>query len=35
MQKLIENFNKDIKSFENKKDLIFWFSLDLSNIHPF
>lgn len=35
MQKLIDSFNNQIKLFENKKDLIFWFALDFSNIHPF
>ena len=28
-------FNENIKITENKKDLIFWFALDFTNIHPF
>lgn len=35
LQKLIDTFEKNIIWALNKKDIIFWFCLDFSRIHPF
>lgn len=35
LQQLIDDFEKNIKTTGNKKDVIFWFCLDFSRIHPF